>query len=72
LPLKKTPSSDAFGDWLQNMGTNGGLYGLEKVNRRLLKQGMKYDGVKCYILDIDATGSVAEKESAKMTWAICL
>jgi hypothetical protein len=68
LPLKKIPSSDAFGDWLRNMGINGGLYGLEKVNRSLLKRGMKHDGVKGYTLDIDATGIVAEKQSAKMTY----
>jgi len=68
LPLKKIPSSDAFGDWLRSMGINGGLYGLEKVNRRLLKRGMKYDGIKGYTLDIDATGIVAEKQSAKMTY----
>ena len=77
LPLKKIPSSDAFGDWLRSMGINAGLYGLEKVNRRLLKRGMKpveslqverYDGVKGYTLDIDATGIVAEKQSAKMTY----
>jgi len=68
LPLERIPSSDAFGDWLRAMGVNGGLYGLEKVNRRLLKRGMKYDGIKAYTLDIDATGIVAEKESAKMTY----
>jgi len=68
LPLKKIPSSDAFGDWLRSMGINDGLYGLEKVNQRLLKRGMKYDGVKGYTLDIDATGIVAEKQSAKMTY----
>jgi len=68
LPLKKIPSSDAFGDWLRSMGISDGLYGLEKVNRRLLKRGMKYDGIKAYTLDIDATGIVAEKQSAKMTY----
>ena len=68
LPLKKIPSSDAFGDWLRAMGTNGGLYGLENVNRRLLKRGMKYDGIKDYTLDIDATGIEAEKQTAKMTY----
>jgi hypothetical protein len=68
LPLERTPSSDAFGDWLRAMGANGGLYGLEKVNRKLLKRGMKYDGVKGYTLDIDATGIEAEKQSAKMTY----
>jgi len=68
LPLERIPSSDAFGDWLRTMGINGGLYGLDKVNKRLLKRGMKYDGIKAYTLDIDATGIVAEKQSAKMTY----
>ncbi len=68
LPLERIPSSDAFGDWLRAMGINGGLYGLEKVNQILLKRGMKYDGTKGYTLDIDATGIVAEKQSAKMTY----
>ena len=40
LPLKKIPSSDAFGNWLRSMGVNGGLNGLEKVNRSLLKRGI--------------------------------
>jgi hypothetical protein len=68
LPLEKIPSSDAFGEWLRNMGVNGGLCGLEKVNRRLLKRGMKHDGLTGYTLDIDATGIEAEKQSAQMTY----
>ena len=68
LPLEKFPSSDATGDWLRRMGTGDGLEGLEKANKRLLKRGMKYDGIKGYTLDIDATGILAEKESAKMTY----
>lgn len=68
LPLEKFPSSDATGDWLRRMGSNSGLAGLEKVNKRSLKRGMKYDGIKGYTLDMDATGIVAEKESAKMTY----
>ena len=68
LPLEKFPSSDAMGDWLRRMGRGGGLEGLEKVNKRSLKRGMKYDGVKGYTLDIDATGILAEKELAKMTY----
>ena len=68
LPLDRIPSSDAFGDWLRSMGANGGLYGFEKVNKRLLKRGTKYDGIKLYTLDIDATGIEAEKQSAKMTY----
>jgi len=68
LPLEKIPSSDAFGDWLRTMGVTGGLSGLEQVNRRLLKRGMKYDGITGYTLDIDATGIEAEKKTAKMTY----
>jgi len=68
LPLERIPSSDAFGDWLRNMGVTGGLSGLERVNRKLLKRGIKYDGIKGYTLDIDATGIEAEKQTAKMTY----
>ncbi len=68
LPLERIPSSDAFGDWLRNRGVTGGLFGLERVNRKLLKRGMKYDGITGYTLDIDATGIEAEKQSAKMTY----
>ena len=68
LCLEKVPSSDATGDWLRRMGLNGGLEGLEKVNKRSLKRGMKYDGIKGYTLGMDATGILAEKESAKMTY----
>lgn len=68
LPLKRIPSSDAIGDWLRRMSQNGGLAGLGKVNRKLLKRAMKKDGIKGYTLDIDATGIMAEKESAKMTY----
>ncbi len=68
LPLKRIPSSDAFGDWLRSRGANGGLSGLEKVNRNLLKRAMKKDVIKHYTLDIDATGIQAEKKTAKMTY----
>jgi hypothetical protein len=50
------------------MGSNGGLSGLEKVNKKLLKRAMKYEGVTGYTLDIDATGIEAEKQTAKMTY----
>ncbi len=68
LGLETFPSSDATGDWLRRMGTGGGLEGLEKVNKGSLKRGMKYDGIKGYTLDIDATGILAQKELAKMTY----
>jgi len=68
LPLGRMPSSDATGDWMRRSGSNSGLDGLGKVNRRALKRGLKYDGIKGYTLDIDATGIEAEKEAAKMTY----
>jgi hypothetical protein len=69
LPLDRVPSSDAVGGWLRRMGTSPrGLAGLEKVNQRLLRRGMKYNGINGYTLDIDATGILAEKHSAKMTY----
>jgi hypothetical protein len=68
LHLERMPSSDATGDWLRRSGNNGGLDGLEKVNRKLLKRALKREKHKGYTLDIDATGIEAEKELAKMTY----
>ena len=68
LSLDRVPTSDAIGDWLRKVSDTGGLPGLKKVNQKLLKRGMKYDGLKGYTLDIDATGIEAEKQSAKMTY----
>ncbi len=68
LPLKRMPSADATGDWLRRSGNNGGLEGLARVNRRVLKRAVKKERVKGYTLDIDATGIESEKESAKMTY----
>jgi len=68
LPLERIPSSDATGDWLRRMGINGGLSGLGEVNQKLIKRGMKKDGIKNYTLDIDATGIEAEKEAARLTY----
>jgi len=68
LPLKCVPSSDAAGDWLRRMGEGRGLEGLAVASRRFLKRGLKYDGIKDYTLDIDATGIAAQKEAAAMTY----
>jgi len=68
LPLRRMPSTDATGDWLRRNGHNGGLEGLAKVNRWVLKRALKKEGKKEYTLDIDATGIESEKESAKMTY----
>jgi Transposase DDE domain group 1 len=68
LQMKRMPSADATGDWLRRSGKNGGLEGLDKVRRRVLKRTFKHEKGKSYTLDIDATGIEAEKESAKMTY----
>ena len=68
LHVERMPSSDATGDWLRRTGCRGGLEGLEKVNRKVLKRALKREKHKGYTLDIDATGIEAEKESAKMTY----
>jgi hypothetical protein len=68
LPLERMASTDATGDWMRRSGSNGGLEGLGKVNRKVLKRALKRKGIKGYTLDIDATGIEAEKEMAKMTY----
>lgn len=68
LPLKRVPSSDAIGDWLRRTADRGRLSGLEKTNRKLLKQALEYDDIKNYTLNIDVTVIKAEKKSAKPTY----
>ena len=68
LGLEQMPSADATGDWLRRGGASGGLEALGGVSRRVLKRGLKKDGIKGYTLDIDATGIEAEKQSAQMTY----
>jgi len=68
LALDRVPSADASGDFLRRSGINTALEGLGKVNCKVLKRGLKYDGLNGYTLDIDATGIEAEKETAKMTY----
>ncbi len=68
LGLNRMPSSDATGDWLRRSYCKGGLEGLGRSNRQVLKRGLKYDGIKGYTLDIDATAIEAEKQSAHWTY----
>ena len=68
MGLDRIPSSDATGDWLRRSYENDGLEGLGRSNRQLLKRGLKYDGIKGYTLDIDATAIEAEKRSAHWTY----
>lgn len=68
LPLKRVPSSDRIGEWLRKVGNAGGLSGLERTNRKLIKRCLKYVNINNYTLDIEATVIEAEKESAKITY----
>ena len=68
LALNRMPSSDATGDWLRRSWRNGGLEGLGRVNRMILKRVLKREKAKGYTLDIDATAIESEKESAKVTY----
>ena len=38
------------------MGVSSGLYGLEQVHQRVLKESIRDDGIKGYSLDTDVTG----------------
>ena len=62
------PSSDAVGNWLRRSGKGGGLSGLARVNREVLKRALKDDGLESYTLDMDATAIEADKRSARMTY----
>lgn len=68
LGLNRMPSSDATGNWLRRSYKKDGLKGLGRSNRRLLKRGLKHDGIKGYTLDIDATAIKAMKRSAYWTY----
>src|SRR5450756_1817753 len=70
LRLHEMPSSDATGDWLRRMGTkeSGGLAGLQRVNRSVLRRLLRRDERMDYTLDIDATQIVAEKREAHTTY----
>jgi hypothetical protein len=68
LELEKLPSTDATGDWLRRMGAGPGLDGLAALNRTVLKRALKGEKTREYILDIDATQIVAEKQEAMRTY----
>ena len=68
LKLEQMPSADATGDFLRRSFSNGGLEGLGEVNRRILRRGLKHDGVKGCTLDIDATAIKAAKRLAHWTY----
>ena len=67
LKLKDVPKADTIGKWLKRTGLLG-VYGIEKINRYLLKSHLKYCDKNQLVLDIDATVIEAEKSTAKSTY----
>jgi hypothetical protein len=72
LQLEEMPSSDATGDWLRRMGgkENGGLAGLQGVNRGVFRRLLPGEDRTAYTLDIDATQIVAQKREAHYTYRL--
>ena len=68
IGLKQVPSVSAIGDWLKRMGVNGGIAGLEQVNREINRKLLKRDKRKGYTLIIDPSIIEAEKREAQMTY----
>ncbi len=67
LKLKDVPKADTIGKWLKRTGLLG-VYGIEKINKRLLKSHLKCCDKNELILDIDTTVIEAEKSTARSTY----
>jgi len=67
LKLRDIPKADTIGKWLKRTGLLG-IYGIEKINRHLLKSHLKYYDRTKLVLDIDATVIEAEKSTARSTY----
>jgi len=68
LKINVIPSESAIGDWLLRQGKNGGLEGLESVQRDLILMALSNESQTHYTLDIDATQIVSHKDSAAYTY----
>lgn len=62
------PSTSTFGDWLKRMGRGKGLYGVKKVDEKIVKDIVKRHEGNDYTLWVDAFTIEAEKEEARMTY----
>jgi hypothetical protein len=64
--------SDTVGNWLRRMGDPGtghrGLKGLDRIRDKINERILKRDGVKEYILDVDATEILGDKADALFTY----
>jgi hypothetical protein len=68
IGLKQVPSASAIGDWLKRMGVKGGITGMYKLNREIIRRVLKHDKRKGYTLIIDPTIIQTNKREAEMTY----
>jgi len=67
LSIKNVPKADSIGKWLKRHGLTG-MYGVEKINRKLLKHYLKRLKNEGLVLDIDATVMQSYKSTAETTY----
>jgi len=60
-------SSDAMGDWLRRIGSNG-LSGLGLMGKHIISRSMKKEKRTVYTLDVDATEILSNKKTAQYTY----
>ncbi|MBL8677417.1 MAG: transposase, partial [Alphaproteobacteria bacterium] len=68
LGLKEIPQSDSLRDWLRRLGQEG-VRATRQVNKVLLKQALHT--IKTVTLDINATLSASQNQSAQWTYKNC-
>jgi hypothetical protein len=66
LGLRAVPDAGTGGDWLRRQG-EGGVAGLERVNRELIQGALEQEGEE-RTLHVDATEIEAEKQEAQWTY----
>jgi len=67
LSIKNVPKADSIGKWLKRHGLIG-MYGIEKINEKLLKHYLKRLRDEDLVLDIDATLMQSYKSTAETTY----
>jgi len=67
LEIKRLPKADSIGKWLKRHGLMG-IYGIERIHKKLLKRYVKRLRDEDLILDIDATIMQSYKSTAETTY----
>lgn len=69
LHMDHIPEADIIGKWLKRIGLHG-VYGIEKINKKLLEAHLKKLGDTKLTLDIDAMVIETEKSTARSTYRV--